>query len=239
MKTVLLLQHVPHEGPGSLSSLLQTAGFGIQTLAFWDGAETEPVPKLYNGLIVLGGPMGVYDADQYPHLAQEKAIIQLAAKNNLPVLGICLGAQLIADALGARVYPSGIKEIGWYDLTPTEAAKEDPLFHALKAKEKVFQWHGDTFDLPHGTVHLAYSPLCVNQAFRYGRGVYGLQFHLEVDSAMIEAWLDVPQNRSEIAALEGKIDPNLIRIDTRRHISRLTELGIDVFGAFIGLLNHS
>jgi GMP synthase (glutamine-hydrolysing) len=183
--------------------------------------------------------MGVYDADQYPHLTREKAIIQRAVKNNLPVLGICLGAQLIADALGAKVYPSGIKEIGWYDLVPTQAAKKNPLFHALKASEKVFQWHGDTFDLPQEAVHLASSPLCTNQAFRYGRTVYGLQFHLEVDSAMIDSWLEVPQNRAEIAGLEGKIDPKIIRLDTSRYIRRLTELGNYVFGAFVRLLDDS
>ncbi len=239
MKTVLVLQHVPHEGPGSLTSLLETAGFRIHTLRFWAGTKPEPEPEHPDGLIVMGGPMGVYDADRYGHLVWEKKVIERAVKNNLPVLGICLGAQLIADALGARVYPNGVKEIGWYDLVPTEAAKEDPLFRHLKPHEKVFQWHGDTFDLPHGAVHLAFSPLCTNQAFRHGHGVYALQFHLEVDSAMIEAWLDVPQNRSEIAALEGNIDPNMIRIDTRRHIGRLTALGMDVFGAFIRLLDHS
>ncbi len=183
--------------------------------------------------------MGVYDADQYRHLARERTIIQRAVENDLPVLGVCLGAQLIADALGAKVYPSGIKEIGWHNLAPTKAANKDPLFHVLKASEKVFQWHGDTFDLPDGAVHLAFSSLCVNQAFRYGRAVYGLQFHLEVDSAMIHSWLDVPQNRSEIAALEEKIDPKVIRMDTTRYIRRLTELGNYVFGAFIRQFNGS
>ncbi len=237
MKTVLVLQHVLHEGTGSLTPLLQTAGFEIHTLRFWADAKSEPAPQDPDGLIVMGGPMGVYEADKYRHLAWEKRVIQRAVKNNVPVLGICLGAQLIASALGARVYPSGVKEIGWYDLAPTGAAKKDLLFHHLKPNEKVFQWHGDTFDLPRGAVHLAFSPLCMNQAFRYGQRVYALQFHLEVDSAMIEAWLDVPQNRSEMAALDGQIDPNVIRRDTRRHIGRLTELGADLFGAFIRLLN--
>jgi len=239
MKTVLVLQHVPHEGPGSLNSLLQTAGFRIHTLKFWPEAETEPAPENYQGLIVLGGPMGVYEADKYRHLAGEKMLIERAVKDNLPVLGICLGAQLLASALGARVYPSGIKEIGWYDLTPTQAAKDDPLFHHLRANEKVFQWHGDTFDLPHGAVHLASSPLCTNQAFRYGRNVYALQFHLEVDAKMIDAWLDVPQNRAEIAALKGSIDPKTIRADTRRHIARLENLSGAIFGDFIRLLEYS
>ena len=239
MKTVLVLQHVPHEGPGSLNSLLQTAGFRIHTLKFWPEAETEPAPENYQGLIVLGGPMGVYEADKYRHLAGEKMLIERAVKDNLPVLGICLGAQLIANALGARVYPSGIKEIGWYDLAPTADGKNDPLFHHLSANEKVFQWHGDTFDLPNGAVHLASSPLCANQAFRYGRNVYALQFHLEVDAKMIDAWLAVPQNRDEIAALKGSVDPITIRADTWRHIARLENLGGAIFGEFIRLVEYS
>ena len=239
MKTVLVLQHVPHEGPGSLNSLLQTAGFRIHTLKFWPEAETEPAPENYQGLIVLGGPMGVYEADKYRHLAGEKMLIERAVKDNLPVLGICLGAQLIANALGARVYPSGIKEIGWYDLAPTADGKNDPLFHHLSANEKVFQWHGDTFDLPNGAVHLASSPLCANQAFRYGRNVYALQFHLEVDAKMIDAWLAVPQNRDEIAALKGSVDPMTIRADTRRHIARLENLSGAIFGEFIRLVEYS
>ncbi len=238
MKTVLVLQHVPHEGPGSLTPLLQIAGFRIHTLQFWNDAKTDAASDDLDGLIVMGGPMGVYDADQYSHLIAEKAIIQRAIKNNVPVLGICLGAQLIADALGAKVYPSGIKEIGWYDLVPAKTAETDPLFRGFTAREKVFQWHGDTFDLPQGAIHLASSPLCANQAFRYGSTVYGLQFHLEVDAATIENWLNVPQNRAEVAALEEKVDVEVIRFDTNRYIRRLTELGNSVFGAFLRLLDN-
>jgi GMP synthase (glutamine-hydrolysing) len=154
-------------------------------------------------------------------------------------LRICLGSQLIANALGARVYPSGIKEIGWYDLKPTADAENDLLLRHLHSTEKVFQWHGDTFDLPKGAVHLASSPLCVNQAFRYGRNAYAFQFHLEVDSRMIDVWLDAPQNRDELAALNGKIDPQMIRAETARHIDRLKNLSRSIFGDFILLLDPS
>jgi GMP synthase (glutamine-hydrolysing) len=239
MKRLMVLQHVSHEELGTLNSVLRTAGFAIDTVNFSCEAGAHPSLDSYQGLIVLGGPMGVYEADKYPHLATEKKLIEGAVKKNLPVLGICLGAQLIANALGATVYPNGFKEIGWYDLAPTAEGENDPLFHHLSATEKVFQWHGDTFDLPNGAVHLASSPLCTNQAFRCGRNVYALQFHLEVDAKMIDTWLDVPQNRDEIAALEGSVDPTIIRADTRRHIARLGYLSGAIFGDFIRLVETS
>jgi len=235
MKKLLVLQHVPHEGLGTLDALLQNAGVGVDTIHFWREPEAEPGLNGYDGLVILGGPMGVYDAKKIPHLTVATKLIESAVKNNLPVLGICLGSQLIAGALGARVYPSGIKEIGWYDLSPAASAQVDPLFRHLNRVEKVFQWHGDTFDLPNGAVHLATSPFCTHQAFRYGGNVYALQFHLEVDEAMIDAWLNVPENQKEIAGLGGKIDPEKIRRATPTHIGRLRQLSEKVFGEFIRL----
>jgi GMP synthase (glutamine-hydrolysing) len=238
MNKVLVLQHVSHEDLGTLDFLLRAAGFEIHTVELWRATAPAELQG-FAALIVLGGPMGVYEADKYPGLAGETKLIEAALKKDLPLLGICLGSQLIAHALGARVYPSGIKEIGWYDLMPEADAVNDPLLHHLRATEKVFQWHGDTFDLPKGAVHLASSALCANQAFRYGRNTYALQFHLEVDSQMIDVWLDVPQNRAEIAPLTGIIEPEIIRADTRRNIARLAELGNDVFGVFIRLCAQS
>lgn len=181
--------------------------------------------------------MSVHDIDKYPHLSLETKLIESAVKNETPVLGICLGAQLIASALGARVYPNGIKEIGWYDLAPTLKARDDPLFRHIEHTEKVFQWHGDTFDLPRESVHLASSPLCANQAFRYRKNIYALQFHLEIDVSTIDSWLNVLDNRKEIANLNGAIDPKIIREETPLRIGRLTELSERVFGEFIKLLN--
>jgi GMP synthase (glutamine-hydrolysing) len=186
MKRILVFQHVPHEELGTLDFLLREAGCEIHTVKFWRAGSAPASLEGFAALIVLGGPMGVYEADKHPHLAAETRLIETALNKDLALLGICLGSQLMANALGARVYPSGIKEIGWYDLTPTPDAKNDPLLRHLRAREKVFQWHGDTFDLPTGAVHLAFSPLCPNQAFRYGRNAYALQFHLEVDRKMID-----------------------------------------------------
>jgi GMP synthase (glutamine-hydrolysing) len=237
MRKLLVFQHVRHEGLGALDPLLRGAGFQIERVNFSREPEARPSLDGYEGLVVLGGPMGVHDTDKYPHLSLETKLIESAVKNDTPVLGICLGAQLIASALGARVYPNGTKEIGWYDLAPTLNARDDRLFRHMERTEKVFQWHGDTFELPRGGVHLASSPLCSNQAFRYRKNIYALQFHLEVDVSTIDTWLNVLENRREIANLNGAIDPKIIREETPQRMERLTELSHRVFGEFIKLLN--
>jgi GMP synthase (glutamine-hydrolysing) len=185
--------------------------------------------------VVLGGPMSVYEDHRFHHLMTEMKLIEDAMQRNLPVLGICLGAQLIAKTLGADVYRNQQKEIGWYDLHTTRKAAQGSILKSLGRTEKVFQWHGDTFDIPTGAVHLAASPLCVNQAFRYGDKVYGLQFHLEVDEAMILRWLKLPENRHEIARLHSGIDADQIHAATGRYIGRLHELSDQTFGGFIAL----
>jgi GMP synthase (glutamine-hydrolysing) len=237
MKKLLVFQHVRHEGLGTLDPLLRGAGLQIACVNFSREPEAWPSLDGCDGLVVLGGPMGVHDTDKYPHLSLETKLIESAVKNETPVLGICLGAQLVASALGARVYPNGIKEIGWYDLAPTSNATDDPLFRHIEQTEKVFQWHGDTFDLPRESVHLASSPLCSNQAFRYRKNIYALQFHLEIDVSIIDSWLNVLENRREIANLNGAIDPKIIREETPLRIGRLTELSERVFGEFIKLLS--
>jgi GMP synthase (glutamine-hydrolysing) len=179
--------------------------------------------------------MSVYEDHRFPHLTTEMKLIEEAMQRNLPVLGICLGAQLIAKTLGADVYPSKQKEIGWYDLHSAPEAAGHSILKPLRDTEKVFQWHGDTFDIPSGAIHLAASPLCVNQAFRYGDKVYGLQFHLEVDEAMILRWLKVPENRYEISKLDGDVDPDHIHAETPQYIGRLHELSEQTFGEFIAL----
>jgi GMP synthase (glutamine-hydrolysing) len=236
-KKLLVFQHVRHEGLGTLDPLLRVAGFQIDSVNFSREPEARPSLDGYDGLVVLGGPMGVGDTDKHPHLSLETKLIESAVKNATPVLGICLGAQLIASALGARVYSNEIKEIGWYDLAPTPNARDDPLFRHIERTEKVFQWHGDTFDLPDGSVHLASSPLCLNQAFKFGNKIYALQFHLEIDALTIDTWLNVLENRREIANLNGAIDPKSIRDETPHRMERLTELSHQVFGEFIKLLN--
>ncbi len=145
-------------------------------------------------------------------------------------MGICLGSQLLAKTLGAKVYPGRRKEIGWYSVELTAAAADDRLF-AQSGVRTVFQWHGDTFDLPAGAVHLARSPVCENQAFRYGSNAYGLQFHIEMTAAMIDDWLTEAGNCRELAELDY-IDPRSIRAQTGEELPRLQALAADVLGRF-------
>lgn len=235
MKKLLVLQHVAHELLGTFNPLLKRAGFRIRYVNFARHPDAQPSLDDYDGMIVLGGPMSVNDAGELPHLITEMRLIETAIKRNLPVLGICLGAQLIAKTLGAEVYPNQEKEIGWYDVSPTRAAENDALLTDFQEHEKIFQWHGDTFDIPKTSRHLAFSTLCANQAFRYGTSVYGFQFHLEVDKPMIHRWLRIPENRREIIHLGQAQSAARIYDETAEHMPRLNQLSQRVFGEFINL----
>jgi GMP synthase-like glutamine amidotransferase len=176
-------QHVPFEGLGSIGAWLEARRAVVTATRFFAG-DAPPEPDGIDLLVVMGGPMSVNDERRHPWLIAEKRFIAQAIRGGKAVLGICLGAQLIAAALGARVYPNGEKEIGWFPLysprTP-ETARADaiPVFR-FPEEFLAFHWHGETFDLPVGAVRLARSAACLNQAFQYGRRVFGLQFHLEM-----------------------------------------------------------
>jgi GMP synthase (glutamine-hydrolysing) len=181
MKKLLVLQHEGCNGLGSLERFLLEDGFEFETL-FPPTSEMASVALgSYAGLIILGGPMGVYERDQYPWLNEELALIRRFIDAGTPVFGICLGSQLAAAALGADVHPNGRQEIGWFDVAMSEDTVNDPLLHGLPRTFPAFHWHGDTFELPHNAVRLASSTITKNQAFRFGKVIYGLQFHLEMD----------------------------------------------------------
>lgn len=183
----------------------------------------SPDPVGADLLVVLGGPIGAYEDDRYPFLADELNILKRRLRAGRPALGICLGAQLMARALGARVYPGPAKEIGWSLLTLTEAGRSSPLRHL--SETSVLHWHGDTFDLPVGARLLASTPICANQAFAIGSRALALQFHGETEGGDIERWLI--GHACEIAA--AGLDPRSIRADTERNGERLRTAGSRVF----------
>ncbi|MEK6576640.1 MAG: type 1 glutamine amidotransferase [Nitrospirota bacterium] len=200
----LIIKHIDIEGPGRLGEFLASKGTPLDYIELENGDHVPENPDDYRFIIILGGPMNVYEEDKYPYLKDEDRFIKDAIKRGTPILGICLGAQLIAKAAGAKVFANPAKEIGWYNVTLTKEGLEDPLFRGLDREFSVFQWHGDTFFIPEGGVMLAGSKLCKNQAFRY-RSAYGLQFHVEVTEGMIKEWIGSYQG--ELDSLKEIIDP--------------------------------
>jgi GMP synthase (glutamine-hydrolysing) len=234
MKPVLAFRHVRHEHLGVLETIFRRAGLVYQYVDVLAEPPRTFQPEQLAGLVVLGGPMNVDETEQYPALAMEVGWIRDAIQAGLPVLGICLGSQLMAKALGSRVYANRVKEIGWYSLELTPAAESDRLFSGCATSQRVFQWHGDTFDLPPGAVHLASSSVCSQQAFRYGDRAYALQFHLEVAPDLVEEWLVQPDNQRELSGL-SYIDPDEIRRCTPQETPAFTLLGEQVLSRFAQL----
>ncbi|HEV2968868.1 MAG TPA: gamma-glutamyl-gamma-aminobutyrate hydrolase family protein [Pirellulales bacterium] len=234
MKPVLALRHVAHEGLGTIEDVLRREQLVFSVVDLFHESLRTFNPEQLAGLIVMGGPMNVDETDRYPFLADEVKWIRQSVDAGLPVLGVCLGSQLLSKALGSRVYPNRVKEIGWYEIGLTDAARSDQLFGDCRPTETVFQWHGDTFDLPDGAVRLAHSEQCENQAFRFGRVAYGLQFHLEVTPEIIASWLGEPGNCGELDGLDY-IDPEAIRRQTPDRIGPLKSLGDGILGRFAAL----
>jgi GMP synthase-like glutamine amidotransferase len=182
-------QHVPFENLGAIEPWLRTKGYAISQTAFFQPSFSLPCLDDTDLLIVLGGPMSVNDEAQYPWLVQEKEFIHQAIAAGKPILGICLGAQLIANALGARVYPNSVKEIGWFPIMGQQGESGLNLFQFPPSLE-VFHWHGETFDLPPGAELIASSQACQNQAFQIGRSAIGLQCHLETTPQSAQALVE-------------------------------------------------
>ncbi|MGB3299389.1 MAG: type 1 glutamine amidotransferase [Phormidesmis sp.] len=172
------LQHVPFEGLASIEPWAIKRNHLLSATKFFNN-EPLPLVEDIDWLIVMGGPMNIYEDEKYPWLTEEKRFIERAIEQDKTVVGICLGSQLIADVLGAKVYQGQYKEIGWFPIQMTDVAKKSSVFSSLPQNLTVFHWHGDTFNLPKGATHLAYSEGCQNQAFSYNQKVLGLQFHLE------------------------------------------------------------
>ncbi len=230
---VLVFQHVPFEPLGTLDPLLKDAGFRIRYVNF--GREPEQRPQLdrYEALIVLGGPMNADQINTYPNLLTEVEIIREAVELDMSVLGICLGAQLLAKALGGTVARNEVREIGWYDVQMTEAGLRDPVLSTFAPTQEVFQWHEDGITLASGCELLASSPASPVQAFRHGEHAYGLQFHLEANRPLIERWLSVPVHAEALQEEAGHIDPDAIREQTNSSIGPLQALSRATFSRWI------
>ena len=173
-----IFQHESFESPAIIEDWIKRKNYTLTFTRFYESNRLPQISEI-DCLIIMGGPMGANDEDKFPWLKEEKDFIKKAINSGKIVLGICLGSQLIASSLGAKVYPNKHKEIGWLNVHLTEYSKDNFLFSSLPKIMKVFQWHGDTFDLPEGAVHIAGSEACTNQAFIYNERIVGLQFHME------------------------------------------------------------
>lgn len=222
----LVVMHVASEGPGRLGVFLSERGDSVRTVRLHD---EELLPDETAGIdlvITLGGPMNVYEDGKYPFLGHEVDFLRQAMAAEVPVLGICLGAQLIARAAGARVYRSPVEEVGWKDVTLTGEGKRDRLFLGLPESLPVLQWHGDTFDIPEGGRLLATAPECRHQAFRVG-SAWGLQFHLEADRKMIAGWFDGMAGHGAIVARTDELEEESAKVCRRfcRNLAGLVPSG--------------
>lgn len=226
-KEVWILKHVANEGAGTIHDFLLSRNIPVRFIELYRGEkipqDAKTLAKL-RAVCVMGGPMNVDDEQKFPFLKAEDAFIRLLIREHVPVLGVCLGSQLIAKALGQKVYKAAAPEIGWSRVDLTPEALSDPLFSRLfKTELQVLQWHEDTFDLPDGAVLLASSALVPHQAFRYGRTTYGLQFHVEVNNAMLLDWF------------ENKPEGPAVLNTYRAYQAELQILTNRIYNAFFGL----
>ncbi len=217
---VFILEHEKSEGPGIFEPLIVEHGLSLKKIRLGKG-EAIPSDERPNGILIMGGSMNVYEEGSYPFLAQETAFIQQCIARQVPLLGICLGAQLIAKACGAKVFKAPVREIGWFTVRLTDSGVGDPLLRGFPSQFSVFQFHEDSFEIPHEAVHIIVAPLCPSQGFRIGDTIYGLQFHLESTREMVYQWTDKEGGREKILA------------DTDRYIASCQRRGKEFFNRFL------
>ncbi|MGH6792909.1 MAG: glutamine amidotransferase [Methyloceanibacter sp.] len=225
MQNAVAIRHVSFEDAGILGDVLAERGIGLRYLEA--GIDDLTPAKDADLLLVLGGPIGIYEFDRYPFLKHELATIEAAVKQGTPVAGICLGCQALAAVLAARVYPGKQKELGWDVLTLTEEGKASPL--GVLEGVHILNWHGDTFDLPAGATRLASTDITPNQAFAYGPDVLALQFHVELPARDLERWLI--GHTGELAS--SKVDLGAMRAETARLAPAANDAGKRLFNAWL------
>ena len=204
---IVVIKHVEKEGPGLIEAFFKTDGWELEIVELSKGERLPESLKDVAAVIMLGGPMNVYEEKAYPFLKDEDRFIRKVLVEEIPFLGICLGGQLLSKACGGVIGKAPVKEVGWYAVGLTRDGQKDLLFHGLPKTFKVFQWHEDTFGIPEGGLLLAQARGCKNQAFKIGNNAYGLQFHFEVTEDMIGMWL-----KDE----NGKVDVRKILAETKR-----------------------
>jgi GMP synthase-like glutamine amidotransferase len=218
MVKLLAIQHIECEHLGTFSDYFIERRIDFEYLKLFEG-ESFPNPMSYDGVIILGGPMNAYEETEYPFLVNENSFIKESMKICKPVLGICLGAQLIAKASGAKVYTGECKEIGWSKIFLTEEGRFDEKMNVLGRELLVFQWHNDTFNIPNLAKRLAASDLFRNQAFSIGSSCYALQFHLEVTFEMVASWLKIYED--DLKTLNDGFNPEIILRLSKKNIKNL------------------
>ena len=225
---VLIVKHVAWEGPHLIADALTRAGFDLDVRNVLTGDELPPRDEVA-AAVVMGGPMNVDQTDQYPGLQDERAWLAAAAEAGLPMIGVCLGAQLIARALGAEVRPGGAPEIGWATVEIHDA--EDPLARHLAPSAHVLHWHGDVFELPPGATLLASNEATEVQAFRVNNA-WGFLFHAEADLALTQLWIDEPSMLAEAEAALGPHAARMILADAEFIDGEARERAAACFGEF-------
>ncbi|MCF6149911.1 MAG: type 1 glutamine amidotransferase [Candidatus Kuenenia sp.] len=200
---ILFIKHIDIEGPGTIEDFLEDNKVPYIITDLSNKDKLPELKKNFQMVVSLGGPMNVYEEEKYPFLAEENILLKEVVKRDMPFLGVCLGSQLIVKAIGGTVSKNPLKEIGFYKVTINEDGLKDDLFKNFSGEITVYQWHGDTFSIPEGGKRLATSELCENQTVKYGRNIYGVQFHIEVTRNMIAEWADA--YNGELESLKGVV----------------------------------
>ena len=231
---VLVLQHIACEPPGVYEDVLRERDWSLTRVELDEG---DPLPdwREFDAVVAMGGPMSVNDEETLAWLQPEKELIRQAVQAGTPFFGACLGSQLLASALGARVYSGAEPEVGLLPVFLTAAAAEDPLFEELPETLPTLQWHGDTFDLPDGAVLLASSPQYPHQAFRVGTSAYGVQFHLEVSAEMAREWGQVPEYAASLESTLGAEAGAQLLGDVARRAEEMGTVARTIFARWLDL----
>jgi GMP synthase (glutamine-hydrolysing) len=230
----LILQHIACEPPGAFAEVMAERGW-ITTTCEIDETGRVPESGEFDAIVAMGGPMSVNDEAELPWLRPEKELIRSAVRAGTPFFGACLGSQLLASALGARVYGGAEPEVGLLPVFLTPAAADDPLFNDLPETLPTLQWHSDTFDLPDGAVLLASSPKYPHQAFRVGASAYGVQFHLEVSAEMAHEWGQVPEYAASLERTLGAGAAEQLLEDVARRADEMGTVARTIFARWLEL----